>query len=427
VAETLPPSPSEPVERVAAAVPPSPGLLRVGLFGVFYPEFQKAGNSTTGFALLWASLPSVQSVEVFAPVGSQLPPGAPPGKIRIRPAWQLDSPRSLRQVARAIEAAAPGLDRIAFNIHLTSFGRRPWTNVTGLLLPGRVARRTGRRPLVFLHHLLETQDVGPLGYRPTAFTRWLVRFLERRLLRRTRVVVPLASQATRVEEVFGVRPDHVMPAFVEAVPSGILRPAGADPGADRGTEPLGAPIRVLLFGYWGPQKEVEGVLGDLAEVHARGAAVRVTVSGEVNVNFPEFAARLARARSTLDPSVFQFRGGIPETDVPSVLAAHDVLLLPYRATGGYSGAMNLAAPSGIGIVAYDLPQLRETASELGIPVEFIPPRDVAALERAIRSARTRGAKGPPPTDFRAKAVAAAQDLLDRAAEPRAPAAPVGSR
>ena len=79
-------------------------------------------------------------------------------------------------------------------------------------------------------------------------------------------------------------------------------------------------------------------------------------------------------------------GRIPEEEIATLFLGHDILVLPYSASGGYSGAMNAAAPFGIGVVAYDLPQLRETAAELGLKVRFIPHDREEAVRAGISSA-----------------------------------------
>ncbi|HEY6239087.1 MAG TPA: glycosyltransferase [Thermoplasmata archaeon] len=391
------------------------GPSTVGLFGTYYPEFQKAGNSTTGFSLLWASLPGVERVVVVAPRGSTLPPGVPPGRIEIHPTWELDRLTGLARAALHILRHGRGWDVLVWNIHLTSFGRRPWVNAFGLSLPSFLSKTTGRRPVVFLHHLLESQDVASLGYRPSGFTRRVVHLLESALVRSCRVVVPLESQRVAVRAHFGTEVAVRFPVHVEGVASGLVAPPGAP--ARGPTSPRSGPHvrrRVLLFGYWGPQNELEGVLEDLARADGDRGRFEVTVAGEVNVNFPEYEARLRELGTRLPRAMFRFIGPVPEEQLAALFAHHDVLVLPYRATGGYSGTMNLAAPSGIGLVAYDLPQLRETAEAIGARVWFVAPRDPRALGEAIEAAaglaRAPGRHAVDPTAWERARRAAAEIL-----------------
>jgi len=65
---------------------------------------------------------------------------------------------------------------------------------------------------------------------------------------------------------------------------------------------------------------------------------------------------------------------------------HDLLVLPYRTTGGYSAALDFAACTAIPILAYDTPQLREQSDMFGADVTFVSPSE---LTRGIRSVLTR--------------------------------------
>lgn len=380
----------------------------IGLFGCFYPEFQKAGNSTTGFARIWASDATGDRVIVIAPQGSLPPPGARSARLEVLCWWRLDGAWSLLRTLARLVRRHEEFDLLVFNIHLTSFGTRPVVNAIGLSLPRWWALLTRRRPVVFLHHLLESQDVAALGYKPSGVTRRIVHRLERGLLESSDVVVPLDSQRKAALGAFGREVRVVFPSFIEAAGSGIVSPTSRPTVTATRAE---GPLRLLLFGYWGPQKELEGALTDLAEVRLEGRELRVSVAGEVNRNFPEFAARIRASAERVGGERFRFLGPIPETEVERLLEEHDVLLLPYRATGGYSGALNLAAATGIGLVAYDLPQLRETAAALGVEVEFVPPRDVPALGKAIATA---GTTRRVPEDAWGRAVAAGREVLGRA-------------
>jgi glycosyltransferase involved in cell wall biosynthesis len=375
----------------------------IGFFGTFYPEFQKAGNSSTGLVLLLAQLGGVGRIEVFAQEGGRRPEGVDPAKVTVRPSWRHDDPVSLLRCLARMRAAAPRLDAFVFNIYVTSFGRSRAANATGLLLPGLLRRWTGRPVVVYMHNLLETQRAEELGYAPTVVTRAIVHSLEAFLLRSTVVFVPLESQADDVRRSFGVSPRARVIPFVESAYSatGFLAARAARPGA---SEPAHAGFRVLCFGNWGPQKDLDGALTALSELEERVPTVEVTVAGAANSNFPEYEARLRAWASRLTARRFRFVGKVPEEEVVPLFRRHDLLLLPYRSTGGYSGAMNAAALTGIEVLSYDLPQLRETAGELGVRCHFVP----GGSPERLRSELERLAAGPrpPPPDIDATVVRA---------------------
>src|SRR5208282_6911549 len=90
-----------------------------------------------------------------------------------------------------------------------------------------------------------------------------------------------------------------------------------------------------------------------------------------------------RAVASLDPGWFRSLGYVPEAELLGVVVSHDLLILPYNATGGYSGAMSVGTYCGAGVIAYDLPQLRETAVELGVRPSFVMKNDVDAIVNEI--------------------------------------------
>jgi glycosyltransferase involved in cell wall biosynthesis len=199
--------------------------------------------------------------------------------------------------------------------------------------------------------------------------------------------------------------------FVESA-TGLLKDAPDAPrrlGAPSASEPL----KVLLFGTWGPQKDLEGAIAALRPMVRPGGSVQVTVAGAANPNFPEHARRLERLAQELPPPGFTFIGRVEDEDVPSVFLSHDVLLLPYHAAGGYSGVMNLGAAYGIPVIAYDHAQLRECAVQLGLTAVFVPATDPEALRVAVTDAgRHRGERSRDNAGRLAAARQAMERLLD---------------
>lgn len=359
---------------------------RIVFFGTFYPKPYRAGNSSTGIVTALSRSERVGRIVVFAPHGSAIPPGARAERIDLRMTWEHDSVLGLGLTLVRMLRAARTADEVLFNIYVTSFGRSPAMNALGLLIPPLVAKLSRRPVRVYMHNFLETQDVEQLGYAPGRLVRWTVRTLERWLVEATHVSVPLKSQQDAVRSVAGFEVDRILLPYIESLPGAytILESGGGDARADVAPPDR---LRVLLFGTWGPQKDLVGIVRILDRLIRSGMALDVTIAGTVNPSFPEYAEEMDRLRVTTLPPSIRFVGSIPETEVLRLTLDHDVLLLPYRATGGYSGAMNLGALAGIGIVAYDLPQLREFADELGVPAQFVAAGDLEGVREALRKAR----------------------------------------
>jgi glycosyltransferase involved in cell wall biosynthesis len=397
------------MDASAPPEPPRPNGLRIGFFGSFYPSSERAGSFSTSLVWELARSPKVSRVEVFGPPRSALPPGGDARRVAVRAAWTPDDPTSIARAGWAMVRARSETDVYLFSIYVTAFGRRPAANALGLLLPTFVRIATGRPVFVYMHNLLETQDPGTLGYTVSRSARVGVRLLERLLTLTTRLIVPLRSMRTVVErDVGGDCEVRVLP-FLEPL-FAATRP-GAAP-IDSLPIPPSPPVRILLFGYWGPQKDLRGALNVLEAMVRDGAPVEVTIAGEANPGFPEYAKEIDAARRRLPTDRFHFVGRVEEEAVFPMARGHHVLLLPYRATGGISGVMNVGALADLDLAAYDVPQLREFANDLGEEVAFVRPYDEPALAQALADVVARRLRPGDRADRFHEKVARARSVVD---------------
>ncbi len=374
---------SAPIESLRpSSIPSTEGSGRgwvVGLFGTFFPEYNFAGNSSTGIALGLADLPGIDRVEVFCPTGSKLPPGSDPRRIRLHKCWALNDPGSLLVALRRLARDSTSLDALLFNMYVTSFGRNRWGNALGLLLPSLAARLTGLRVTAYMHNFVETQRIEDLGYEVSPIVRDGVSRLERRLVRSVQVVVPLPSQRRVVEGAFG-RP--VRQCFLPYV-DGLAALRSVTGRALPEPPERGSGARVLLFGTWGPQKDLEGIARSLRSIAATGVVRSVTVAGGINLHHPSSGDAVEGALRQMAGLPVRRADRIGEEEMVPLFLEHDVLILPYRTTGGYSGTLNAAAYTGIPVISYDLPQIREQAQLLDYPVRFVPEDSMTDLQAAI--------------------------------------------
>jgi glycosyltransferase involved in cell wall biosynthesis len=372
-------------------------LLNLGLFGTFYPFHYYAGNSSIGLTAVASSLDDVNSVTVFCTPGSELPTGIDPARVRVVICWQHDNPFSLLSALVAMLVVGRKCDAVLFNVALTSFGRSKIPNALGLLLPVVLKALSGKSVSVYLHNLLETQDYQKLGYRPSRATLAVTSGLERFLLGAVQVFVPLESQRRKIVEALSretiVRPLPYIEAFW-----GISRllstvPTSQPNGSDR--------LRILLFGEWGPQKDLETPLRAFQAAIDQGLNAEMLVAGIASSHFPEWGKKVQQLLLRHKSDRVRELGAIPENEVATLFASADLLVLPYNTTGGYSGAMNWAAACGVPVLAYDLPQLREFDELVGAHTKFVPPGSYSSLLESFLSLMPRKS---PDRNSRAEAL-----------------------
>lgn len=354
--------------------------MRLLAVGNFYPQVTRSATFLTGLTYCLSRIPAIEHVTVLCPEGSALPDSIDPVRVSLRTCWSNSSPLSIVKLGLEAMWESRHHDILFFNIYPTSFGTRPITNGLGLLLPS-LTSVLGAVPVVtYMHNFLETQAPEGLGYRPGRLVQWTVRTLEALILHLSVVFVPLQIQAAKVRAAFGVEPERWFLPFLDAV---YLRPT-AGPQLDRPTDHHAArPLRLLLFGAFGPQKDFKMALRVLSELRSAGQPVHLTLAGTINPGFPSVRAELTSAVEGVPPSGVRLLLDVPDSRLPELFMECDVLVLPYRQAGGYSGAMNLGAYYGLKLVSTDLPELRECAKELGADCLFYRREDPDSLKQVL--------------------------------------------
>lgn len=236
---------------------------------------------------------------------------------------------------------------------------------------GRSAATAKNGPvLVHTFHGHVLQDYfGGLG------SAWL-RGLERRLARRTDVLVAVSSSCADELAAEGVAPRDrfvvVPPAVPPAGPTAVPLPR------DEARLRLGLPqdaFTVACVGRLVPIKRVEHFVQMLA--------LRSDWSGDVFGDGPELRRLAALAAATAGR--VRCRGAVP--GISSMLAAYDALVIPSVREGCPLVAVEAFA-AGVPVVGYDVPGVRDVLSDWGqgllVPVAAGPGGLAAAVERLRR-------------------------------------------
>ena len=395
--------------------------MRLGLFENFYPAKDRLGTHSTSLALLLLRADPDLELELFVPESSEWPAGFPHDRVSFHPTWRHDSPLRMARAASAMGRSLGEDGRMLFNWFPTCYGQTRAANAVGMLLPRLVRWRAGHRPAVYAHNFIETQDVERLGYRANTMERRGIRALEGSLARAAQVFVPLESQRHSVERLFG-RPVTARPIpFVEALYGHWVQQASRSPVDGDGIPPRQA-FRILLFGVWGPAKDLDSVLAALDQLYREGHRFEALFAGSINRFFPEYRTRLRSALSSLPPELCHFVADPPDELTPALFGSSDLVVLPYNAIAGPSGVMGLAAFHGCRIVAYDVPELREYDRILGGRTHFVPRHDRAALAAGIAraiSGEFRGSEEPAEEKVSRATDAARQFLGDLRGDGRA--------
>ena len=136
---------------------------------------------------------------------------------------------------------------------------------------------------------------------------------------------------------------------------GPIGPAGADPPPLSAPGTCAGPRRFLFLGRVQDYKGVENLLVAFAAIHDHVAA-RLTVVGQCDD--PRLRSRLVALARELGTSVTLRLDRVPEEEVAELLAAADVVVLPFRQVTT-SGSAILALAHGRPLIVPDLPALAD--------------------------------------------------------------------
>jgi glycosyltransferase involved in cell wall biosynthesis len=291
---------------------------------------------------------------------------------------------------------------------VTYLGRlTPSYTLNLLLLPAELAaRRAAGARLVHLHWVFDFSLPGSSRWAPLRrlaqlwFVLWLrtVRLLGMRLVWTAHNVLPhgrvFADDVSARRSL--VRASDLVFAHSPAVLADLAalgataRRSVVIPHGPFGPAAPGMPLRVpghgdqvrqlLFFGKVEEYKGVEDLLTALAAMPADLPA-RLTIAGQCDD--PALRSRLcALARATGGRAVLRLEH-VPEDEVTGLLAASDVVVLPFR-TITTSGSAMLALAHGRPLIVPDLPALADLPSGAVLRYDGSVPSLAAALSQAIR-------------------------------------------
>jgi glycosyltransferase involved in cell wall biosynthesis len=364
--------------------------MKLAIFGTFFPLTARLASATTGMVYLLSKNEKVGKIRLYAQKGAELPASFSSDKCTLIECWSVDKPfsiaNSIVRLSRDKEA-----DAYFFDLSLTMFGIKKVSNFIGLLMPPLLAKITKKKVLVYMHDFIETEEIEKLGYTPTFFSRLAASFLEKLIVKNTILIVPRPSQQIILESKYGTRIHSLIIPYVE----GIYLERQQVASNLSATLNQGKRVNILLFGRWGPQKDLPGGLRFLSRLINAGCDINVIVAGGVNVNFPDYFNQIKYSLESFPQKNLIYLPKVSDEEVSQIFQNADILFLPYRTSGGYSAVMNLAALYGLRIIAYDISQLREVSSLIGVDAIFIEPENsdsVEAVKKVITEMKSHTAR-----------------------------------
>jgi glycosyltransferase involved in cell wall biosynthesis len=287
--------------------------------------------------------------------------------------WKFNSLRTPLRLLNTIRKLKP--DVVWFNLVFSSFGtpEHPIAAFAGLSTPALI-RAFGFYTHVTLHHIIEHVDFASAGVRQVRMFRIASEMATRTLLMANSVSVLLSGYRRTLVEKYSAQ-------NVVLGTHGTLAPCPSPPDFSQRGNPE---HRILAIGHWGTYKRLETLIDAFPAVLRKVSNARLIIAGANHHTKPGYWESI---RGSLGPgSGIEFRGYVPEEDIPELFRTSTVLAMPYDSATGSSGPAHQACDYGIPIVCADLADFRDMAADEDMAIDFYnvgDPDDLAAKLVAI--------------------------------------------
>ena len=243
--------------------------------------------------------------------------------------WQCNHIDNPLRIAQAIRKAKP--DVVWFNLVFSSFAAQdhPVAAFAGLCTPA-LTRAMGYYTHITLHHILEHVNFADAGIKHERLFRLSANLATRTLLRANSVTVLLSPYQKTLTEKYSAK-------NVLLGTHGIFTPNPTPPDFSRRGNPE---HRILAIGHWGTYKRLETLMAAFPAILKRIPNARLIVAGANHHNKPGYWESV-REKNLSIPNI-EFRGYVPEEEIPELFETSSVLVTPYDSATGSSGPAHQA-------------------------------------------------------------------------------------
>jgi glycosyltransferase involved in cell wall biosynthesis len=271
--------------------------------------------------------------------------------------WKFGSLATPVRLLNAIRKINP--DVVWFNLVFSSFGdpANPLAAFAGLSVPA-LTRAAGFYTHITLHHVIEHLDFASAGVRREKLFRIGTDMATRALLKAHSVSVLLSNYRRTLMSKYEAR-------NILLGTHGIFTAIPVAPDLSKRNNP---DHRILAFGHWGTYKRLETLMESFPSILQRIPQARLIIAGG---NHPAAAGYWESVRAAQPRHLpIEFRGYIPQKDVPELFRTSSVMVMPYGSSTGSSGPAHQACEYGVPIVCADIADFRCMADDDDMAISF---------------------------------------------------------
>jgi glycosyltransferase involved in cell wall biosynthesis len=263
-------------------------------------------------------------------------------------------------------------DVVWFNLVFSSFATpdNPIAAFAGLLTPA-LSRFCGFYTHITLHHVIENVDFAAAGVRWEKLFRLGTDVTTRALLKANSVSVLLP----------GYRKVLITKYAVQNVLLGRHGTFASTPCPPDFSKRGNPELRILAIGHWGTYKRLETLMEAFPAVLKAIPNAKLIVAGANHHTKAGYWEAIREAQP--DHLPIEFRGYVPEEDIPELFRTTSVLVLPYNSATGSSGPAHQACEYGVPIVGADIEDFRDMAADEDMAVRFYKVGDASDLANQL--------------------------------------------
>ncbi len=334
--------------------------MNIAYVGNFHNFGYSGASITTAMVYLTSELKEVESIDVFcAYPNTEREETFIPDKVKIKPTFNPKKPLSTLNL---YGIKWKNYDRVVFNIMPTSFGKSSLLNMLGLLAPYILTKLGNSNIRVVYHNSTFTNDVEKLGYnsRMDRFKKFILSKVEMRMFISVPTYMPLRLYVNKIlSKNKKALVKYIDMRYFDGVPTIYMNALSKTQFIDK-TE--NSKKTVLLYGYWGPQKNLEFALKNLSELRKEGIEFHLILGGGFNNNFPVyvdyFNELVKKYCNTIDERI----GYISDKGILKLFLHSDLVVIPYNTPGGHSGVLDTSIAFYNDVLCIRHPEFEEQSS-----------------------------------------------------------------
>lgn len=291
-------------------------------------------------------------------------------EFHIERCWKFGSLTTPVRLLNAVRRHQP--DVVWFNLVFSSFGTpdNPFAAFAGLSAPA-LTRAAGFYTHITLHHIVEHVDFSTTGVRREKLYRFGTDVATRALLRAHSVSVLLSAYRRTLLRKYAA--DNVLFGT-----HGTFSALTAPPDLSLRGNPE---HRIFAIGHWGTYKRLELLIEAFPRVLEKIPNARLIIAG---ANHHTRAGYWESVRASVPAHLpIEFRGYVPDEELPGLFRSASVLVMPYDSSTGSSGPAHQACEFGLPIVCADVPDFIGMAEDEDMAISFYRKGDGADLAEKL--------------------------------------------